>query len=87
MACDKTTLEASACSNGFTQAAQNEAQFRALVLQLLCAISEGGGGLVSDLRAADYGGLEPNWTPSGTLGQAVDTVTERVWLYYSGSWH
>lgn len=86
MACDKSTLETNACSNGFTQAAQNEAQFRALVLQLLCTISEGAS-VSSDLRAADYGGIEPNWTPSGTLGQAVDTVTERVWLYYSGSWH
>ncbi len=35
MACNKTTLEANACTNGFAQAAQNEAEFRALVLQLL----------------------------------------------------
>jgi len=40
-----------------------------------------------DNRAGDYGGAEPNWTPAGSAGQAIDTSTERVWLYYSGAWH
>lgn len=35
MACDITTLQTDACTSGFAQAAQNEEQWRALVLQLL----------------------------------------------------
>lgn len=41
----------------------------------------------SDIRAGNYGGGEPNWTPSGTAGQAVDTSNNQVWLYYGGAWH
>lgn len=40
MACDKTTLEANACSNGFAAIALNEWQYRAILLQLLCDWSE-----------------------------------------------
>jgi len=35
MACDITVLESEACSSGFMQAAADEVQFRALLLQLL----------------------------------------------------
>lgn len=45
------------------------------------------GSTSEDHRSGNYGGNEPNWTPLGTFGQAVDTSTERVWIYYSGSWH
>lgn len=45
------------------------------------------GGTSEDSRAGDYGGSEPNWTPTGTLGQAVDTSNERIWIWYSGAWH
>ena len=41
----------------------------------------------TDMQAANYGGVAPVWAPVGTLGIAVDTVTERVWWYYSGAWH
>lgn len=34
--CDIDTLLSDACSNGFYGAAQNEPQYRGLVLQLLC---------------------------------------------------
>lgn len=40
-----------------------------------------------DFRSGDYGGGEPNWTPAGSAGQAIDTSNERVWQYYSGAWH
>lgn len=36
MACDITTLQTDACSNGFTKVAQNELQYRAILLQMLC---------------------------------------------------
>lgn len=40
MACSKTTLETDACSNGFFAVAQNEFQYRAILLQLLCNWTE-----------------------------------------------
>lgn len=87
MACSKTTLETDACSNGFAQAAQNEAQFRALVLQLLCTISEiapsGGTGLYS----GNYGGVAPGISPPETTAIAFDTVTGTQWNWYLGVWH
>lgn len=36
MACDISSLQTEACSNGFYQAAQNERLYRALWLQFLC---------------------------------------------------
>lgn len=36
----------------------------------------------------NYGGNEPGWVPeAGVLGVAVDTSTQRLWLYYAGAWH
>lgn len=86
MACDKSALESSACSNGFTQAAQNEQQFRALVLQLLCEMTGGGGGGFA-IYSGDYGGGTPNVTPTVATAIAFDTITGTQWNYYSGSWH
>ncbi len=40
-----------------------------------------------DMRAGNYSGGQPNWTPSGTLGVAVDTSNGRPWWYYSGGWN
>lgn len=36
MACDISTLQSDACDNGFVAVAQNEQQYRAVLLQLLC---------------------------------------------------
>ena len=41
----------------------------------------------SEDAAGNYAGSEPTYTPTGTFAQAVDTSTERVWLWYSGAWH
>jgi len=66
-------------------------QWEILELQLLCEILNAGGTGGSgsnNLQDGNYGGGQPNWTPSsGTLGEAVDTSNSRVWLYYSGAWH
>ena len=43
MACNITTLQADACTNGFAQAAQNESLYRAVLLQMLCnGLADGG---------------------------------------------
>lgn len=42
--------------------------------------------VLSDQRAADYSGVAPTWTPTGTLGFAVDLVTHQQWTYYAGQW-
>jgi hypothetical protein len=41
----------------------------------------------NDFRAANYADAAPTWVPAGSLGIAIDTVTERVWWYYGGAWH
>jgi len=50
MACSPSTLFTSACTPGFAQAAQNEAQWRALVLQLLY-VASGSTKTVTELNA------------------------------------
>ncbi len=40
----------------------------------------------SDQRAADYGGLAPDWNPTGTLGIAKDTITKRIWFNDGSGW-
>jgi len=84
--CDLTTLETDACTNGFSKVAQNEILFRAVLLQLACNISggtSGGGSTTCD----DYGGLEPDFTPSSSCAIAIDTSTGYLWKYYSSGWH
>lgn len=89
MACDITTIQTDACTSGIGKV-QDPIALLQLIAQLTCEAAEaagGGGGGALDMRAADYGGVAPLWVPTGTLGNAVDTVTEQVWWYYSGSWH
>lgn len=85
MACDKSALESSACSNGLAQAAQNEVQARALILQLLCEISRGANS--SAIYSGDYGGIAPVIVPTVATAIAFDTVTGTQWNWYSGAWH
>lgn len=82
-ACDLTTLQTDACTNGFSKAAQDEVMFRAILLQLACNLSAGGAGI----RCGDYSGGQPTFTPSGTCGSAIDTSSGAIWYYYSGAWH
>jgi hypothetical protein len=63
---------------------------RILELALLQLIAEnigaaaGGGG--SGVVCGNYGGGQPNFTPT-TCGNAVDTSNGRVWWYYNGAWN
>ena len=41
MACDAATLKTDACTNGLLQASSDEELFRALLLQLMCNLSNG----------------------------------------------
>jgi len=58
MACDSAALYSSACTAGFTQAAANEAQFRALVLELLYLRSGSTDTLAVLLRSACLNGFD-----------------------------
>lgn len=58
MACDAPTLFASACTAGFAGAAQNEAQFRGLVLQLLYVTSGSSDDLATLMAAACSNGFD-----------------------------
>jgi hypothetical protein len=58
---------------------------RDLLVKILQAILAGGGGVV--YNAGNYGGSQPNFTPSGSTGFATDTSNGRFWQYWSGAWH
>lgn len=82
MACDVTTLEASACSNGFAKIAQNEALYRAIELQLLCEISEGGG----TGGGGEAGAGSPEGVVTANPGTTyVDTSDESFWVKLTGT--
>ena len=87
-ACDLTTLQTDACTNGFAQAAQDETMFRAILLQLACNIASGGGpGGAQQVFSGNYGGGEPSQTPTADEAIAIDTSTGDLWKWYSGAWH
>lgn len=87
MSCNPATLYTDACTNGLAQSAGNEQQFRALVLQLLCEISQSGGSAVSGLWSGDYGGVEPNFSPTSDVAIAFDEITGTQWNWYQNAWH
>lgn len=79
MACDPTTTLANAAAFQ----ALSERDQNICIAQLLCDLSTGGSGM----RAGDYAGGQPDWTPTGTIGIAVDTSNGRTWWYYSNQWN
>jgi len=83
--CPIAELDSEACDNGFSAAAMNDTQWRALVLQLLCNISDGSGS--TGLFSGDYSGIAPVIVPSTATAIAFDTITGTQWNWYSGSWH
>jgi hypothetical protein len=44
-----------------------------------------------DAREGDYGGIEPNWNPTGgIIGIAIDIGSlgnNRIWWYFAGAWN
>jgi hypothetical protein len=80
MSAAATTL-ASAITNGYDKLSTHDL--------LLCAVygaANGSGGGTS-FTSGNYGGSQPNFTPSGSTGLAVDTSNGRIWWYYSGAWN
>ena len=67
MACDLKILLDAACDNGFVQTASTDPKLtKALVLQLLCAISQGGG--------TGGGGLAGSGSPEGVATANAGTT-------------
>ena len=69
-----------------------ERQLLVKILNVLNAVGGGGGGggTVGFVQGAyaNYGGMAPTWTPTGTaLGLAVDTSNGRPWYYFNGKWN
>jgi len=63
-------------------------ELQVVIAQLLCEIyTSGGGGGGGGITCGNYGGNEPNFTPTTDCAVAIDTSTERIWWYYSASWH
>jgi hypothetical protein len=56
-----------------------------MIIAAYGASSGGGGG--GGATFGNYAGGQPNFTPSGGTGLAVDTSNGTLWEYYSGSWH
>lgn len=84
MACDITTLLSGACDNGFDKIAQNEPLYRAIELQLLCEISEGGGGGSGSVLS---GSGAPVADPGVSSAIYFDEDTGVQYNWYDGSWH
>lgn len=78
----QTLFEEAKCYACYSNASMAEL----LKLALLNRASQGGGS-TTDIRAANYGGAQPTFTPTGSLGIAIDTSDETVYWYYSGAWH
>jgi len=85
MACDLTTIQTDACTSSIGKVTST-IKLLQIIAQLTCEAAEASAAAMGDMRAANYGGVAPVWVPAGTLGVAVDTVTERIWWYYSGAW-
>jgi hypothetical protein len=67
---------------------QNDASLLELaLLQIIAENGTGGGGGGSGAVFGNYGGGQPNFTPSSGEGMAVDTSTNNLWDYYGGAWH
>lgn len=56
------------------------------LLQIIAAnVGSGGGG--TGATFGNYAAGQPNFTPSGGTGIAVDTSNGTEWFYYNGAWH
>lgn len=85
--CDPKSLLAAAVNAGYMDYSIKE-QF-AVETYLTCQIAAGGGGGGGGSGATfgNYGGGQPNFTPAGGTGLAVDTSNGTLWEYYNGAWH
>jgi len=57
------------------------------LLQLIVQNGGGGGGGGSAIYSDNYGGGQPNITPSTNTAIAIDTSNGTIWTWYSGAWH
>ena len=82
MPCNIKTILSSACSNGFLQAANTDPKLaKALMLQLLCNISAGGG--------TGGGGTAGAGNPTGTPAAGttyLNTANNSFWVYNGTTW-
>lgn len=53
--------------------------------KILGALVDGAGGTAG--QSGNYGGGQPNFTPAGGFGVAIDTSNGRVWWYYNNQWN
>jgi len=80
----QSLLTAGACFSCLTKK-----ELQIVIAQLLCQINAGTSAAYNFFRAGNYGGNQPNWTPTGDVGIGIDTSTTPAtqWLYYQGQWH
>jgi hypothetical protein len=68
----------------------SEKQMIGISTYLDCQITNnggGGGGGTTQVFAGNYGGGQPNFTPTTSTAIAIDTSNDTQWNYYSGAWH
>ncbi len=80
MACDATSLIATAMGNGY--AGMSDRDLKMAVLASACA-GGGGGGIGSVVCQAG----PPVAAPPSGCGLSIDTTNGDLWKYYSGGWH
>ena len=81
-----TLMDEAKCLGCNSNASMAETLELAMLQRIYNNGGTGGGGTNNDFRAANYGGAQPSYTPTGSLGIAVDTGTEQIWWYYNGAW-
>jgi hypothetical protein len=65
---------------------------RVIEVKILNALNGGAGGgsggtATNGVFSGNYGGGQPNFTPTATQAIAIDTSNGRVWNYWSGAWY
>lgn len=54
---------------------------------LLVAAQSGGSPSGGSIMFGNYAGVQPNFTPAGGTGIAIDTSNGTQWSYYNNSWN
>lgn len=77
----QTTLN-SAIAAGFDRLSTRD-----VMLCVLQGAGTGGGGGTGGISSGNYGGGQPNFTPTTSVAIAIDESNGTIWTWYSGAWH
>ena len=74
-------------SSNLPQQGDSERQLLVKILKVLGGSSSGGGGVgLVQGASGNYGGVQPNWTPTSSFALALDTSNSRQWTWNGTIW-